>query len=88
MDIKGFQFSAVEAAIKKPGRRDLALIFSEVPAQACAVFTVSTVKAAPFSRWNAISPCSVSARKSGVSPHKIRTVPLKPANRSRAQTTA
>ena len=31
MDIKGFQFSAVEAAIKKPGRKDLALIFSEVP---------------------------------------------------------
>jgi glutamate N-acetyltransferase / amino-acid N-acetyltransferase len=47
MDIKGFQFSAVEAAIKKPGRKDLALIFSEVPAQACAVFTVSAVKAAP-----------------------------------------
>ena len=47
MDIKGFQFSAVEAAIKKPGRKDLALIFSEVPAQACAVFTVNAVKAAP-----------------------------------------
>jgi glutamate N-acetyltransferase/amino-acid N-acetyltransferase len=47
MDIKGFKFSAVEAAIKKPGRKDLALIFSEVPAQACAVFTVSAVKAAP-----------------------------------------
>jgi glutamate N-acetyltransferase/amino-acid N-acetyltransferase len=47
MDIKGFQFSAVEAAIKKPGRKDLALIFSEVPAVACAVFTVNAVKAAP-----------------------------------------
>jgi glutamate N-acetyltransferase/amino-acid N-acetyltransferase len=47
MDIKGFQFSAVEAAIKKPGRKDLALIFSEVPASACAVFTVNAVKAAP-----------------------------------------
>ncbi|MBC8017155.1 MAG: bifunctional glutamate N-acetyltransferase/amino-acid acetyltransferase ArgJ [Verrucomicrobia bacterium] len=47
MDIKGFQFSAVEAAIKKPGRKDLALIYSEVPALACAVFTVNTVKAAP-----------------------------------------
>src|SRR6185369_8134200 len=47
MDIKGFQFSAVEAAIKKPGRKDLALIFSEVPANACAVFTVNAVKAAP-----------------------------------------
>lgn len=47
MDIKGFQFSAVEAAIKKPGRKDLALIFSEVPAAACAVFTTNKVKAAP-----------------------------------------
>jgi glutamate N-acetyltransferase/amino-acid N-acetyltransferase len=47
MDIKGFQFSAVEAAIKKPGRKDLALIFSEVPATAAAVFTTSSVKAAP-----------------------------------------
>jgi glutamate N-acetyltransferase/amino-acid N-acetyltransferase len=47
MDIKGFQFSAVEAAIKKPGRKDLALIFSEVPALASAVFTTNSVKAAP-----------------------------------------
>ncbi|HPX61936.1 MAG TPA: bifunctional glutamate N-acetyltransferase/amino-acid acetyltransferase ArgJ [Deltaproteobacteria bacterium] len=47
MNIKGFRFSAVEAAIKKPGRKDLALICSDVPADACAVFTVSTVKAAP-----------------------------------------
>ncbi len=47
MDIKGFQFSAVEAAVKKPGRKDLALIFSEVPAAGCAVFTTNKVKAAP-----------------------------------------
>jgi glutamate N-acetyltransferase/amino-acid N-acetyltransferase len=47
MEIKGFQFSAVDAAIKKPGRKDLALIFSEVPATACAVFTINKVKAAP-----------------------------------------
>ena len=47
MNILGFQFSAVEAAIKKPGRRDLALILSEVPANACSVFTVNAVKAAP-----------------------------------------
>lgn len=47
MDIKGFQFAAVEAAIKKPGRKDLALIFSETPAAACAVFTTNRVKAAP-----------------------------------------
>lgn len=47
MDIKGFQFAAVEAAIKKPGRKDLALIYSETPAVACAVFTTNKVKAAP-----------------------------------------
>ena len=45
MNILGFSFSTVEAAIKKPGRKDLALIFSEVPAIAAAVFTTSTVKA-------------------------------------------
>jgi glutamate N-acetyltransferase/amino-acid N-acetyltransferase len=47
MNIKGFTFSTMEAAIKKPGRKDLALIYSEVPAAAVAVFTTSTVKAAP-----------------------------------------
>jgi glutamate N-acetyltransferase/amino-acid N-acetyltransferase len=47
MKIKGFQFSAVEAAIKKPGRRDLALIFSQAPAALAAVYTTNKVKAAP-----------------------------------------
>ena len=47
MNIKGFKFSAVEAAIKKPGRLDLALIFSETPATLAAVFTTNKVKAAP-----------------------------------------
>jgi glutamate N-acetyltransferase/amino-acid N-acetyltransferase len=47
MTLKGFQFSVVEAAIKKPGRKDLALIFSETPATAAAVFTTNAVKAAP-----------------------------------------
>lgn len=47
MNIKGFKFSAVEAAIKKPGRLDLGLIFSEVPAAVAGVFTTNKVKAAP-----------------------------------------
>ena len=47
MSIKGFRFSAVEAAIKKPGRLDLALIFSDVPACVAAVFTTNKVQAAP-----------------------------------------
>ncbi len=47
MDIKGFKFSAVEAAVKKPGRLDFALIYSDTPAAAAAVFTTNKVKAAP-----------------------------------------
>ncbi len=47
MTVRGFSFSTVEAAIKKPGRKDLGLIFSTVPATASAVFTTSSVKAAP-----------------------------------------
>lgn len=47
MQIKGFRFSAVEAAIKKPGRLDLALIESIQPAAVAAVFTRNKVKAAP-----------------------------------------
>ena len=47
MQIKGFRFSAVEAAIKKPGRLDVALIESVQPATAAAVFTTNSVKAAP-----------------------------------------
>lgn len=44
---KGFLFSTAEAAIKKPGRRDIALIFSEVPSEITGTFTTNTVKAAP-----------------------------------------
>lgn len=47
MDLRGFKFSAVEAAIKKQGRLDLGLIFSEVPAVVAAVYTTNRVKAAP-----------------------------------------
>lgn len=47
MMLKGFQFAAVEAAIKKPGRKDLALIYSVTPAVAAAVFTTNKVQAAP-----------------------------------------
>ncbi len=47
MELKGFRFSAVEAAIKKPGRLDLTLIESVQPATTAAVFTTNSVKAAP-----------------------------------------
>lgn len=44
---RGFKFSAIEAAIKRPGRKDLALIYSDVDATAAAVFTKNLIKAAP-----------------------------------------
>lgn len=44
---EGFIFSTVEAAIKKPGRKDLALIYSEVEASIAGTFTTNKVKAAP-----------------------------------------
>jgi glutamate N-acetyltransferase/amino-acid N-acetyltransferase len=47
MTPKGFLFSTVEAAIKKSGRKDLALIYSEKEAAVAGVFTTNNVKAAP-----------------------------------------
>lgn len=44
---KGFLFSTVEAAIKKPGRKDLALIYSQVEANIAGTFTTNNVKASP-----------------------------------------
>ncbi len=44
---KGFLFSTIEAAIKKPGRKDLALIFSQTEADIAGAFTTNRVKAAP-----------------------------------------
>jgi glutamate N-acetyltransferase/amino-acid N-acetyltransferase len=44
---KGFFFSVIEAAIKKPGRKDFALIFSEVESSIAGTFTTNAVKAAP-----------------------------------------
>jgi glutamate N-acetyltransferase/amino-acid N-acetyltransferase len=44
---KGFLLSTVEAAIKKPGRKDLALIYSQVEANIAGTFTTNNIKAAP-----------------------------------------
>jgi len=44
---KGFLFSTAEAAIKKHGRKDIALIISEIEANIAGTFTTNTVKAAP-----------------------------------------
>jgi acetylglutamate kinase len=47
----GFRFAATEAGIK-PGKRDLALIVSDVPCVAAGVFTVNRMRAAPV-QWGA-----------------------------------
>ncbi|MFO0751851.1 MAG: bifunctional glutamate N-acetyltransferase/amino-acid acetyltransferase ArgJ [Thermodesulfovibrionales bacterium] len=44
---RGFLFSTVEAAVKKPGRKDLALICSETESVVAGMFTTNKVKAAP-----------------------------------------
>ncbi len=44
---KGFRFATAEAAIKKPGRKDLALILSDADAVMAGMFTKNAVKAAP-----------------------------------------
>ncbi len=45
--VQGFLFSGISAGIKKDGKRDLGLIYSEVPAQVGGLFTTNAVKAAP-----------------------------------------
>lgn len=45
--INGFLFSGISAGIKKDGKKDLGLIYSEVPAQVAGLFTTNRVKAAP-----------------------------------------
>jgi glutamate N-acetyltransferase/amino-acid N-acetyltransferase len=45
--VSGFLFSGISAGIKKDGRKDLGLIYSEVPAQVAGLFTTNAVKAAP-----------------------------------------
>ncbi len=45
--VPGFSFSGISAGIKKTGKPDLAIIFSESPAVIAGVFTTNKVKAAP-----------------------------------------
>jgi glutamate N-acetyltransferase/amino-acid N-acetyltransferase len=45
--VNGFLFSGISVGIKKDGKRDLGLIYSEVPAQVAGLFTTNAVKAAP-----------------------------------------
>ncbi len=45
--VPGFLFSGIAAGIKKNGKRDLGLIYSDTPAQVAGLFTTNAVKAAP-----------------------------------------
>ena len=47
MRIPGFLSCGISSGIKKNGKKDLALILSEVPAKAAALFTTNVVKAVP-----------------------------------------
>lgn len=48
---KGFEASAAEAQIKYKDRKDMALIYSQVPCAAAGTFTTNVVKAAPV-KWD------------------------------------
>src|SRR4030042_6411432 len=45
--VNGFLCSGISAGIKKDGKRDLGLVYSELPAQVAGLFTTNAVKAAP-----------------------------------------
>jgi len=45
--VPGFLFSGIPTWVKKDGRRDLGLIYSEVPASVAGLFTSNKIKAAP-----------------------------------------
>lgn len=45
--VAGFNYATLAAGIKKPGKLDLGLIFSQVPARCAGVFTTNKVVAAP-----------------------------------------
>jgi len=47
LTIPGFRFSGISAGIKKAGKKDLALICSDVIATTAGVFTTNKIKAAP-----------------------------------------
>lgn len=48
---KGFQAAGVEAGVKYQNRKDMALVYSQVPCKAAGVFTKNRIKAAPV-QWD------------------------------------
>ena len=47
-NVKGIKATGITAGLKKSGKKDLALIYSEYAAVSAAVFTKNLVKAAPI----------------------------------------
>lgn len=47
-DVPGFKASGISSGIKKSGKKDLCIIYSEKPSVASATFTTNKVKAAPL----------------------------------------
>ena len=47
-NVKGIKATGITAGLKKSGKKDMALIYSEVPAVSAAVFTKNLAKAAPI----------------------------------------
>lgn len=58
---KGFKAASTAAGIKYKDRKDMAMIYSEVPCKAAGTFTTNIVKAAPV-KWDKVivenSPCT------------------------------
>jgi glutamate N-acetyltransferase/amino-acid N-acetyltransferase len=75
MIVEGFKMAAVAAGIKAGGALDLALIFSDRPATAAAVFTKNTFIAAPL---------IVSKKHLEDSGHRIRAVLVNSGNANAA----
>src|SRR5262245_422318 len=44
---KGFRAAGMHCGIKKDGKRDLAIVYADLPAAAWALFTTNRVKGAP-----------------------------------------
>lgn len=45
---QGFKAAGVAAGIRKKEKKDVAIVYSQVPAQAAAVYTINKFKAAPL----------------------------------------
>ncbi|MGE4552620.1 MAG: bifunctional glutamate N-acetyltransferase/amino-acid acetyltransferase ArgJ [Desulfovibrionaceae bacterium] len=58
---KGYRFAAVAASFKKPGKLDLGLAVSEVPAMAAGVYTTNLFQAAPVLECKRLAPGPVRA---------------------------